>query len=192
MPSFNCLIGGSEEIMNYCPKWDICQEDLGATISWCLHPTWEQLNISSTRKRAQRETEEGPLLQLPGKAQRLSGHLCTYSRRKCYHPPCPLACCEKCGWPKPLISFPGPPQSKHFNTTFPCSPHWEPSHPHPVPTFPRFQGSFFMSKIALMFWETQRGWGGEFVGSLEKSQKEWVLSAQHPSPAQVRKQLKSH
>lgn len=32
-----------------------------------------------------------------------------------------------------------------------------------------------MSKIALMFWETQRGWGGEFVGSLEKSQKEWVL-----------------
>lgn len=49
-----------------------------------------------------------------------------------------------------------------------------------------------MSKIALMFWETQRGWGGEFVGSLEKSQKEWVLSAQHPSPAQVRMQLMSH
>lgn len=25
MPSFNCLIEASEEIVNYCPKWDICQ-----------------------------------------------------------------------------------------------------------------------------------------------------------------------
>lgn len=64
MPSFNCLIEGSEESMNYCPKWDICQEEGQAMTSWPSHETQEQQNISSI-KQSQHKTEGGPLLLLP-------------------------------------------------------------------------------------------------------------------------------
>ena len=50
MLSSNCLIEGSEVSMNYCPKWNICQEEGRAMTGRCSHRTREQQNISSCRR----------------------------------------------------------------------------------------------------------------------------------------------
>lgn len=68
----------------------------------------------------------------------------------------------------------GPTEPRAFQHHFPFPPSL--GGPQPVPAFPGFGGGdSFISTIASVFWET----GRVFVGSLERSRKEWVLPAEH-------------